>query len=385
MLFENFVELGKFGNFHSQGIPDNMTDMSNVRNGFHRGNQYPLKDQMYPNVKTFTPPKTDYEFVKGFGDVALNPHLLQANNSFHKAGSNHFQPYTNRPNLNDISKLQTRYQSELSQLYGTNLSGINGNPRGPIPSDSPYNNINHLTNHVGYTGATNNPWYKQNEIHSINALLYQASGITGLPPVPPKRLPNALPSAKIHDGVITSEVEMCKEQVGITLQGSLNGCYNELQNLEGERKKYETDLSQQFMGKRITSSNGIAVTSLPADPTPVDQLICDMYKEYNRIVTLTSKIGGLTKEGLNENIERTLDRWSDAIQKVEGHRRAELSHSLRKLSPESVKQLYSPGNNLIAKLAFLFEITRQVRTALWLSTVYAMHGTDRIASNMRVA
>lgn len=237
MLFENFVELGKFGNFHSQGIPDSMTDMSNARNGFHRGNQYPLKDQMYPNVKTFTPPKTDYEFVKGFGDVALNPHLLQANNSFHKAGSNHFQPYTNRPNLNDISKLQTRYQSELSQLYGTNLSGINGNPRGPVPSDSPYNNINHLTNHVGYTGATNNPWYKQNEIHSINALLYQASGITGLPPVPPKRLPNALPSAKIHDGVITSEVEMCKEQVGITLQGSLNGCYNELQNLEGERKK----------------------------------------------------------------------------------------------------------------------------------------------------
>lgn len=360
----------KHYNFNGRSALESMnTDLSTLHNslgmggsktGYHFNHKF-SKERKYNDMREQSVLKNGFEGVRNCGYFGGNPHFWQQNSALHQMGFDSNQLYKNGMNHGDINQSNFMYPPGFNQssLLGPNFTSGTGNP---VPGNGcrlPYQ----------FRNSKNAPLNYRAENYFNNALLHQASGITGLPPVF-----HGLPDDILPD--VPPDVNKLKDYVGGTLQGSLNGCYSELHNLEKERRKYEIELAQKFLGKRITSSNGIAVVPLPADPTPVDQLICDMFKEYNRIITLTSKIRGLTRDGLHANIDKTLDKWNEVIQLVEAHRKAEISHSLRKLSPESVKQLYSQGNNLIDKLVSLMTSTRQVRTALWLSTVYALHSTN---------
>ncbi|XP_072173648.1 uncharacterized protein [Diadema setosum] len=144
------------------------------------------------------------------------------------------------------------------------------------------------------------------------------------------------------------------------ISSGIENCQYQLQNLEKERRKTEAELVRMNPGKRISSSNTIAVPSLPPNPSPVDQLIVEEYREHSRMTTLLSKIGGLNSRALHPNIETCLDKWMSAIQAVEAHRTAELCHN-----PKGKSMLNQGNGSIVEKVRILTLTTSDARTKLW--------------------
>ncbi|XP_022106112.1 uncharacterized protein LOC110987579 isoform X2 [Acanthaster planci] len=145
------------------------------------------------------------------------------------------------------------------------------------------------------------------------------------------------------------------------LHVQLESCYYQFYSVEKERKKTEIELSRLNPGRRISSANTIQTPQLPDNPTSLDRMIVDFYKEHSRVYTLMSKIGGLCAEALHPSIDACLDNWVEAIQEAWLKRREELQRA-QNGNTEHPEQR---GNILVDVLQKLAKATRSIRTALW--------------------
>ncbi|XP_003723425.3 uncharacterized protein LOC100890498 isoform X1 [Strongylocentrotus purpuratus] len=251
------------------------------------------------------------------------------------------RPSFNNPRDIDMSRYARAQQWKNQQDFFRTMTNPRFKYDPQMAAGFPRNNYN---NRYPYSSRPNHVpgWVKRNQ--SLNLNLRQQSpsfseNYTSLPRSP------LSPTSPILDGELVAAIEDCQYQ---------------LQNLEKERRKTETELVKMNPGKRISSSNTIAVPPLPPNPSALDQLIVEEYREHSRMTTLLSKIGGLNAKALHPNIEACLDSWVSAIQSVEAHRTAEKCQSLHG------RNVLDKGNGtIIEKVKILHQATSDARTRLW--------------------
>ncbi|RNA02054.1 hypothetical protein BpHYR1_001944 [Brachionus plicatilis] len=156
------------------------------------------------------------------------------------------------------------------------------------------------------------------------------------------------------------------------LQPRLNIKFNVTQNLRimshlssqwdiTRENTIETEMSFLKMKKNFNQMNSIR---LNANPSRVDRLIHDSFKEYHRVFCLISGFDELKNTIFYDNIIQVVTNWYNGIKVVQEKRRSELIKHQEKNNGKNG----SDENDIISlanAIKDLSSMTRKARTDLW--------------------
>lgn len=148
----------------------------------------------------------------------------------------------------------------------------------------------------------------------------------------------------------------------------LEECLYQFKCLESERKRIEIEQSHLHMNKKQpTSCASLPIPRLTNNPSRVDRLIVEAFREYNKTWLLISKLDNLTTTIFGPNIQKSASKWLEKINNVQAKRKEELLNGIER---EKIGQpVRSNDDNEVIILANSINeleiLTSKMRTTLW--------------------